>query len=136
MTGGGTTIAQQLVVDVTGTPFPELMRKLVLEPVGLTDSSFEQPLPPPFAKRAARGHPLNGTEIEGGYHVYPEMAAAGPWTTAADLTALGVEMMRSLLGDVSKLGLAPETVRKHASSSVAGPGDRAGICGTWLVLRR
>ncbi|UWU73331.1 beta-lactamase family protein [Bradyrhizobium huanghuaihaiense] len=108
--GGGTTIAQQLVVDVTGTPFPELMRNLILEPVGLTDSSFEQPPPSAFAKRAARGHPLNGTEIEGGHHVYPEMAAAGLWTTAADLTALGVEMMRSLRGDVSKLGLAPETV--------------------------
>jgi CubicO group peptidase (beta-lactamase class C family) len=108
--GGGTTIAQQAVVDVTGTPFPELMRKLVLNPVGITDSSFEQPAPPAFAKRVAKSHSWNGAETQGGYHVYPEMAAAGLWTTAADLALLGVEVMRALRGDSSRLGLAPETV--------------------------
>jgi CubicO group peptidase (beta-lactamase class C family) len=108
--GGGTTIAQQVVVDVTGTPFPELMRELILDPVGMTDSGYEQPAPSPFARRAARGHPWNGTEIEGGSHVYPEMAAAGLWTTAADLALLGAELMRALRGDASKLALASETV--------------------------
>jgi CubicO group peptidase (beta-lactamase class C family) len=108
--GGGTTIAQQVVVDVTGMPFPELMRELILDPVGMTDSGYEQPAPSVFAKRAARGHPFNGTEIEGSYHVYPEMAAAGLWTTAADLALLGAEVMHALRGDASKLALAPETV--------------------------
>jgi CubicO group peptidase (beta-lactamase class C family) len=108
--GGGTTIAQQAVVDVTGRPFPELMRELVLDPVGMMDSSFEQPAPAAFAKRVARGHSWNGTEMQGGYHAYPEMAAAGLWTTAADLALLGVEAMRALRGNSSKLGLAPETV--------------------------
>ncbi|HEV7138808.1 MAG TPA: serine hydrolase domain-containing protein [Steroidobacteraceae bacterium] len=108
--GGGTTIAQQVVVDVTGTPFPELMRKLILDPVGMTDSGYEQPAPSAFVKRVARGHPCNGTEIQGGHHVYPEMAAAGLWATAADLALLGGEVMRALRGDASKLALAPETV--------------------------
>ncbi len=74
--GGGTTIAQQVVVDVTGSPFPELMRELILDPVGMVDSGYEQRAPAVFA-RAARGHALNGVEMPGGYHVYPEMAAAG-----------------------------------------------------------
>jgi CubicO group peptidase (beta-lactamase class C family) len=108
--GGGTTIAQQAVVDVTGKPFPELMRELVLDPVGMMDSGFEQPAPAAFAKRGARGHFFNGTEMPGGYHAYPEMAAAGLWSTAADLALLGVEVMRALRGNSSKLGLAPETV--------------------------
>jgi CubicO group peptidase (beta-lactamase class C family) len=108
--GGGTTIAQQAVVDVTGRPFPELMRELILDPVGMMDSGFEQPAPSAFAKRGAKGHLWNGTETPGGYHVFPEMAAAGLWTTAADLALLGVEAMRALRGDCSKLGLAPETV--------------------------
>lgn len=108
--GGGTTIAQQVVVDVTGTPFPELMRELILDPLGMKDSGYEQPARSVFVKRAARGHPLNGTEIEGGYHVYPEMAAAELWTSAADLALLGAEVMRALRGDASKLALAPETV--------------------------
>ncbi len=108
--GGGTTIAQQVVVDVTATPFPELMRELILDPVGMGDSSYEQPAPSGFARRAARGHPWNGIEMEGSHHVYPEMAAAGLWTTAADLALLGVQVMRALRGDTSKLALAPETV--------------------------
>jgi CubicO group peptidase (beta-lactamase class C family) len=108
--GGGTTIAQQVVVDVTRRPFPELMRTLILDPVGMMDSGFEQPAPSAFAKRVAKSHPWNGTETPGGYHVYPEMAAAGLWTTAADLALLGVEVMRALRGNSSKLGLAPETV--------------------------
>jgi CubicO group peptidase (beta-lactamase class C family) len=108
--GGGMTIAQQAIVDVTGKPFPELMRELVLDPVGMTDSGFEQPAPAAFASRAARGHSWNGTGMRGGYHVFPEMAAAGLWSSAADLALLGVEVMRALRGNSSKLGLAPETV--------------------------
>jgi len=108
--GGGTTIAQQAIVDVARSPFPELMRQLVLDPVGMMDSSFEQPAPSAFTKRAARSHPWNGTETVGGYHVYPEMAAAGLWTTAVDLARLGVETMRALRGSPSKLGLKSETV--------------------------
>jgi len=108
--GGGTTIAQQVVVDVTGMPFPELMRELILDPVGMSDSGYEQPAPSVFTKRAARGHPVNGMEMPGGYHVYPEMAAAGLWTTAGDLARLGAEIMRALRGGASKLALAPETL--------------------------
>jgi len=108
--GGGTTIAQQVVVDVTGTLFPDLMRTLVLDPVGMTDSGFEQPPPATVATRAARSHPWNGTETQGGYHVYPEMAAAGLWSTAADLARLGVEVVRALRGQPSKLGLSPQTL--------------------------
>ena len=46
--GGGTTIAQQVVVDVLGRPFPDLMRELILDPLGMADSTFEQPLPARF----------------------------------------------------------------------------------------
>jgi CubicO group peptidase (beta-lactamase class C family) len=109
--GGGTTIAQQVVVDVFGRPFPELMRELILDPIGMADSTFEQPLPAPMAARAAVAHPLNGQPLPGGAHVYPEMAAAGLWTTAADLSRLAVELMRTLRGERSALPLKTETVQ-------------------------
>ena len=108
--GGGTTIAQQVVADVTGTPIPELMRKLVLDPVGMMDSGYDQPPPAAFARRAAKGHSVSGVETPGGYHVYPELAAAGLWSTAADLALLGADVMQALRGKPSRLGLAPETV--------------------------
>jgi CubicO group peptidase (beta-lactamase class C family) len=109
--GGGTTIAQQVVVDVLGRPFPGLMRELILDPVGMADSTFEQPLPAPMAARAAVAHPLNGRPLAGGAHVYPEMAAAGLWTTAADLSRLAVELMRTLRGERSALPLKTQTVQ-------------------------
>ena len=108
--GGGTTIAQQVVVDVLGRPFPDLMRELILDPVGMADSTFEQPLPASMAARAAVAHPLNGRPLAGGSHVYPEMAAAGLWTTAGDLARLAAELMRALRGQASALPLKTETV--------------------------
>jgi CubicO group peptidase (beta-lactamase class C family) len=109
--GGGTTIAQQVVVDVLGRPFPALMRELILDPLGMADSTFEQPLPAPMAARAAVGHPLNGQPLSGGAHVYPEMAAAGLWTTAADLSRLAIALMRTLRGERSALPLKTESVQ-------------------------
>src|SRR5262252_2272528 len=109
--GGGTTIAQQVVVDVLGRPFPDLMRELILDPLGMADSTFEQPLPAPMAARAAVAHPLNGQPLAGGANVYPEMAAAGLWTTAADLSRLAVALMCTLRGQRSALPLKPETAQ-------------------------
>jgi CubicO group peptidase (beta-lactamase class C family) len=106
--GGGTTIAQQVVVDVTGKSFPDLMRDLVLTPLGMSDSSFEQPPPGVWQDKAAMGHPWNAIQTPGGYRIYTEMAAAGLWTTAADLASLGADVLRALRGDASRLGLSHE----------------------------
>jgi CubicO group peptidase (beta-lactamase class C family) len=108
--GGGTTIAQLAVMDVMKQPFPDLMRELVLDPVGMADSTYEQPPPAEVAARAAAAHPWNGVRIAGDWHVYPEMAAAGLWTTAGDLARLAVALMRALRGEPSMLPLEPETV--------------------------
>jgi len=108
--GGGTTIAQLAIMDVMTRPFPNLMRELILEPLGMTDSTYQQPPPGEFAARAAVAHPWNGVATTGGWHVYPEMAAAGLWTTAGDLAKLAVALMRALRGEPSMLPLKPETV--------------------------
>jgi CubicO group peptidase (beta-lactamase class C family) len=84
----------------------------------MTDSSFEQP--PSFTACAARSHPLNGVATEGGYHIYPEMAAAGLWTSAADLARLGVELVRTLRGESSSLGLSQETVSSMLRPQLPG----------------
>jgi CubicO group peptidase (beta-lactamase class C family) len=96
--GGGTTIIQQLLVDLLEKPFPELMRELVLEPVGMTDSTFALPLPEPFTRQAATGHRFDGAPLLGKWHVYPEQAAAGLWTTPTDLARLTLAVQRSFAG--------------------------------------
>jgi CubicO group peptidase (beta-lactamase class C family) len=83
--GGGYTIVQQLLMDVTGKPFPDLVRDMVLKPFGMTNSSFVQPLPPSQAQAAATPYRGTGAPVPGGPHTYPELAAAGLWTTPTDL---------------------------------------------------
>jgi CubicO group peptidase (beta-lactamase class C family) len=108
--GGGTSIAQLAATDLTGIAFPDLMREVVLAPLDLNDSSYQQPPPVRITERAAVAHPVNGVPIPEDWHVYPEMAAAGLWTTADDLARLGVALMRGLRGESSGLGLSRDTL--------------------------
>jgi len=93
--GGGYTLAQLAMTDVSGTPFPELMQELVLGPLGMSASTYEQPLPEARVGTAGAGYRGDGTPIAGKRNVYPEMAAAGLWTTPSDLArfALAVQAM-------------------------------------------
>ena len=101
--GGGYTVAQQLMVDVAARPFPEIMHRLVLEPAGMTGSTYEQPLPQSWRSRAAAGHRSNGKPVNGRWHTYPEMAAAGLWTTPTDLARFAIEIRRSYHGSSGRL---------------------------------
>jgi CubicO group peptidase (beta-lactamase class C family) len=96
--GGGYTVMQQLVVDVAGKPFPVLLDELVLGPLGMADSTYEQPLPEDRRGAAASGHRSDGGLLPGRYHTYPEMAAAGLWTTPSDLARFLIEIQKGLGG--------------------------------------
>ena len=97
--GGGTTVAQQVVVDRLGKPFPQIMRELILEPLEMQHSTYEEPLPRAKEAAAATAHPWQYRPVEGGWHVYPEMAAAGLWTTPTDLAKAGLALQRILRGE-------------------------------------
>jgi CubicO group peptidase (beta-lactamase class C family) len=101
--GGGVTIAQLVMTDVTHEPFPALMRRLVLQPVGMTDSSYVQPPTDNRANQVATGYLSDGKAVEGRYHTYPEMAAAGLWTTPTDLAKWAVALARAYNGEASPL---------------------------------
>ncbi|CRX37935.1 serine hydrolase domain-containing protein [Estrella lausannensis] len=83
--GGGTTIVQLLIEEITGEKFELWMQTHVLRPLGMVESTFKQPLPLADARYAAYGHHLGGVKVEGNWHLYPEMGAAGLWTTSRDL---------------------------------------------------
>lgn len=70
-----------LLASVGAPPSCSRAREWVLDPIGMTHSTFEQPLPAPRAARAARAHNRAGARMEDSWHVYPEQAAAGLWTT-------------------------------------------------------
>jgi CubicO group peptidase (beta-lactamase class C family) len=114
--GGGTTIVQQVLIDVLGMPFPQIMRELVLDPLGMVHSTYEQPLPERWWDQAGTGHRTAGVPVEGRWHVYPEMAAAGLWTTPADLCRLAIDLQRTWAGEPGLL--LPGTVREMLSPQV------------------
>ncbi len=101
--GGGYTIMQLMMIDVTGLTFPELMRQFVLTKAGMTHSTYEQPLPAALTGKAASGYRQNGDPVPGRYHTYPEMAAAGLWTTASDLARFAIEIQKSREGRSNKI---------------------------------
>ncbi|HEY3704935.1 MAG TPA: serine hydrolase [Terracidiphilus sp.] len=96
--GGGYTVMQQAVIDVAKEPFPKLLHDSVLAPMGMTRSTYEQPLPEPLRSNAAVPYRGDGKPVEGGAHTYPEMAAAGLWTTPTDLAKYAMEVEQSLNG--------------------------------------
>jgi len=105
--GGGTTLAGQAVVDVLGKPFAQIMREVLLDPVGMKHSTFDQPLPAKWAKSAATAHPSKNQPLPGKWHVYPELAPDGLWTTPSDLARAGIELQLALKGEAKSLLSAP-----------------------------
>jgi CubicO group peptidase (beta-lactamase class C family) len=101
--GGGTTISQLIVMDVTGQPYDLFMEQTVLKPLGMDNSFYTQP--PPAAKQAqlATAYYEDGKPVEGKFHIYPEQAAAGLWTTPTDLAHYIIETQLALQGKSSKV---------------------------------
>lgn len=101
--GSHYAVVQQLLTDVTGAGFAELMRTLVLEPLGMADCSYDQSFPHGRGDLVAIGHQVDGTPVSGRWRVQPEAAGAGLWTTPADLARLGVEIARAAAGEPALL---------------------------------
>lgn len=115
--GGGITIAQLLTTDVTHEKFPELLQRLVLGPAGMTRSTYENPLPRARWAETAAGHEKVDTPVPGRWHVYPEMAAAGLWTTGADLARWAVALSDAFNGKSTRL-LSADMARQMVSHQV------------------
>jgi CubicO group peptidase (beta-lactamase class C family) len=108
--GGGTTISQQLVMDITKQPYHEYMWQQVLKPMGMLMSTYQLP---PAAERKpflARGYKSDGREGKSPFHLYPEQAAAALWTNPTDLGHYIIETQQSLQGKPGKV-LTPEMTK-------------------------
>ena len=101
--GGGVTILQQLLLDTYDKPYAELLQDMVLEPIGMSSSTFQQPLPVDRDRNAARAHGISGAAMGPKWHVYPELAAAGLWTTSTDLAKFAIEVQLSYQNHSNKV---------------------------------
>jgi hypothetical protein len=74
------------------------MHEQVLAKIGMKEGGYDQPLPNSLAETAAAGHLPDGAMVPGRWHVYPELAAAGLWTTPTDLASFAIELGRTAIG--------------------------------------
>jgi CubicO group peptidase (beta-lactamase class C family) len=135
--GGGYTIVQQALIDQLQKPFEEIMAKLVLEPLGMINSFYSSsPLNEKQCINATAGHKSDGSQVSYKRHIYPEMAAAGLWTTAEDLAKFAIEVQKSLKGESNKI-LTKEFMEIMATPILNGQYN-IGLCnekigGEWLL---
>ncbi len=110
--GGGYAVVQQLIEDVTGESFARVAHDVVLSPLGMDHSTFEQPLPARLRSRAARSD----------WNVYPESGAAGLWTTPEDLGSFVIALQHGLADDAAPMARSPrEMLTPHAELPLSGP---------------
>jgi CubicO group peptidase (beta-lactamase class C family) len=135
--GGGYTVMQLMLSDVAGKTVPQLMSETVLEPLGMTNSSYEQPLRESRHAQAATAYRGDGSKWDGDWHIYPEKAAAGLWTTPTDLAKYAIEVQRAYVGegrvlsqDMTRQMLQPGMNNHGLGPSISGDGKRFGHGGS------
>ena len=118
--GGGVTVMELALSDVRRRPFVDVMQEEVLAPIGMTRSSYAQPISPEHNQNAARAHDNNGESRGPKWHVYPEHAAAGLWTTPTDLARLIIEVQRSARGESNRV-LSQSMIQEMLNPVGVGP---------------
>ncbi|MBO0935162.1 serine hydrolase [Fibrella sp. HMF5335] len=117
--GGGYLVAQMAMMDVTKQDFATLTNQLLFKPLGLTRTTFAQPLPPSLATQASWAYSTNGW-FKGMPYVYPQQAAAGLYSTPADLARLVIDLQNSYRG---KGGLLSQSSVKAMMTPLAVVSD-------------
>lgn len=116
--GGGTTITQAIVTDVSGMPYEEYMLDRVLRPLGMAQSSFGQPPAPELAPHLASAYGEKGEPVPGHFHLYPEQAAAGLWTTPSDLARFFLSIQLTLRGENDTVGNGSSALKSTEAAGV------------------
>lgn len=125
--GGGITVEMLLMQQASGQRFEDFMMQHVLKPAGMTSSTFQQDLPASMAHRAASGTHSDGTVVPGGWHIYPELAPDGLWTTPSDLARFGMELSLSRQGKANHILSQSMTQQMLTPQCHDTPGDAGGI---------
>ena len=91
--GGGTLLTRQIIEDQTRQTYASLMTVTILDRLGMSNSTYSQPLPSTIHNFAV-GYDDNMREIEGRFYTYPELAPDGLWTTPSDYARVIIAIQR------------------------------------------
>jgi CubicO group peptidase (beta-lactamase class C family) len=128
---GGYAIVTVLMEDVEKRPFQAILRDAVFKRLGMTSSTFEQPLPDRLRERATTEH-RDGQPLEGKRRYFPGLAAGGLWTTPADLARFTLEIMLCWSGKSHKI-LSSASVKGMLTCQVGHCGGQGGqALGFWI----
>jgi CubicO group peptidase (beta-lactamase class C family) len=133
--GGGFTILQLLVEEITGKPFSNAMDQLMLEPIGMQRSRFSIQLPGNMQANTAAGYFSIDKMVDGAYRRHPEQAAAGLWTTPSDIARFMLAVGNSYRGKDPNTILKQSTAQEVMQKIPGGGGLGFGIDGKGDSLR-
>jgi CubicO group peptidase (beta-lactamase class C family) len=93
--GGGYMIVQMVLMDLLNQDFETIAKEYVFKPLGMNNSTFQQPLPASFQQRFSNGYSA-ASWYTGTPYIYPQQAPAGLHSTATDLAKLIIAIQKSL----------------------------------------
>lgn len=129
--GGGTTVSQLILTEITGEKYDAFLQREVLDPLGMTGSFYTQPAPADKKAWLATAYKASGKPVPGKYHTYPEMAAAGLWTTPTDLSKYIIETQLSYAGKSSKV-LSPAMTKTRLTPYI----DKSAALGVFILKEK
>lgn len=137
----GTALAGRIVEIASGLPFDDYIEQHIFTPLGMSRSTFREPLPPELAQRMSAGYVFEGGKFE--RRDFEFIHAAGPAgsmsATAADLAKFMLAYLEGGTVGGARI-LAPETVRlmhtRTMSPDPAVNGSGLGFYETWINGRR
>jgi CubicO group peptidase (beta-lactamase class C family) len=93
---------QQMMLELEGKTFPEIMHELVLQPLDMNNSTFNQSLTTEQLSKMATGYLQDGSMVKGRRNIYPTMASFGLWATAEDYAKFITNIQQTLEGKRTK----------------------------------
>ena len=89
--GAGYLLAEIACEQLTGQDFADLTETLVLDPLGMENSTFRQPLSPGFEARSSKWHDTNGNAVD--HPHYPWQTAGGLFASAQDYLMVMIPLL-------------------------------------------
>jgi len=111
---------QQMMKDVERENFHEIMRKYVLQPLEMNNSTYNQTLTTTQLKQTATGYLKDGSMVKDRRYINPAMASNGLWTTAEDYAKFITNVQQSK--DLATMMGTPYDVHNNGWSFTLGLG--------------
>ena len=94
----GYTVIQAILMTIYGKPFSEIMADVVLKPLHLRESTFDQPTPNALTAEIAVPYVTDGQLLPDGPRVFDSAASGGLTTTPTELAELVIAVQKALAG--------------------------------------